>query len=199
MQTNKIVISTLIGTVLIIAGLVGFYFVTDERGGRTLGGADGKLGGEFTLQSYAGDVALSDFAGKAVILYFGFTNCPEVCPNSLNIIGKTIDMIDAAKRQSVQGVMISIDPKRDDLKTLDDYTRYFHPQILGVTGSDNQLKSVADDYGVFFEVDDLESSEEYVFTHTSRYYVIDTAGNLVDAMRHSTTANELAARIRQIL
>lgn len=198
MQVSKLVVRTLIVVSLIIALMVALFIINDERGSLEIGGDDGVLGGEFVLQSANGEVALSDFRGKAVVLYFGFTHCPEVCPNSMNVIARSIDMIDEPKRDKVQAIMISIDPKRDELKQLDEYAKYFHPQILGITGEDEALTKVAADYGVFFEVDD-GAKQNYTFTHTSRYFVINKQGTLVDAMRHSTTPNELAARIRLVL
>lgn len=160
-----------------------------------------QLGGDFTLQSINGEVSLSDYRGKAVVMYFGFMSCPDVCPNSLSVIKAAFNKLSAKHAEhsdALQGLMISVDPKRDSLQSLDMFTKHFHPNIAGITGDSEQLKTIAKQYGASFaKVKDPQY--DYLFEHVSRYYVIDQQGNLVDAMRHSTTPNELAARLSKTL
>ena len=164
------------------------------------GGSDGKLGGDFTLSSAGGPVSLEDYRGKVVVLYFGFLNCPEVCPTSMAMIRKALDKMNFLELDQVQPILISVDPKRDDVYQLKQFSDYFHPKIIGVTGTPEEIEAVSRDYGAYFKITQSETPDsEYAFEHTSRYYIINQDGQLVDAMRHSTTANELVARIRKLL
>ena len=156
------------------------------------------VGGEFVLQSSDGPVALSDYRGKVVVMYFGFLNCPEICPNSMSIISRTLNQM--ANADQVQGILISIDPERDSVAQLHEFTEYFHPNIIGVTGSLDEIKDVTDDYHAYFKFQRLrKDAEDYSVRHTSRYYIINQQGQVVDALRHGSTVNELKARIEQLL
>ena len=182
-----------------IIGLITLFSLTskNEFGEKTNLSFD-QLGGDFTLQSARGDISLSDFKGKAVVMYFGFMSCPEVCPNSLGVIKAAFKKLDANDIDNVQGLMISIDPKRDSLTSLEKFTQHFHPNITGITGDEDILEKTAKQYGAYFSKI-VDPKLDYLFEHVSRYYVIDKDGELVDAMRHSTTPNELVARLKTII
>lgn len=185
---------------IVISGSL--LLLSDERQEAAIGtaGASETLGGDFTLQSSSGPVSLQDFRGQVVLLYFGFVNCPEVCPASMAVYRRALAQLSPEERQQVQPLLVTIDPERDSLADIDSFVEYFNSNIIGLSGELSEIRSVAAQYGAFFEKADAEDSElGYVFDHVSRYYVIDQNGELVDAMRHSTTANELRARIRSLL
>ncbi|MEM6639199.1 MAG: SCO family protein [Pseudomonadota bacterium] len=184
--------------VALILVLVGAMLLTTDRG-LFKDYAAAPLGGDFTLTSADGPVSLSDFRGQVVLLYFGFLNCPEVCPTSMGIYRQTLKRLDADELSQVQPLLVTIDPARDDPDALDEFGTYYHPSIIGLGGSDADIRAVADQYGAYFKAVPDDGEVEYVFEHTSRYYVIDQSGTLVAAMRHSTTANELLARVRSLL
>ena len=157
------------------------------------------IGGDFVLRNIDGRVSLKDFRGSVVVLYFGFLSCPEVCPTSMSILTRSLEKLSPAEKSKTKAILISIDPERDDFQELLEFTNYYHPNILGVTGTDQEVKQVAEQYGAFFEITESETVDSaYAYRHSSRYYVIDQQGNLIQAMRHSTTPNELAARIKKI-
>lgn len=184
---------------LAIVGLIALFTLTSKTDfGEKTPRSFAELGGDFTLQSAKGDVSLSDFKGKAVVMYFGFMSCPEVCPNSMGVLQAAFNRLSADELPQVQGLMISIDPERDDVRSLAQFTKYYHPQITGLTGSDSAVETTADQYGAYFKRT-KDKVNDYLFEHVSRYYVIDQEGNLVDALRHSTTPNELTAKLRETL
>ena len=159
------------------------------------------LGGDFVLQSYRDgevvDVALSDFRGKSVVLYFGFLSCPQVCPASMGMVAAAFAKLPDDHLAKTQALLISFDPKRDRPKNLAEYARFYHPNWLGLTGSEGDIAAVARQYRTYYAAKAIEDSEiDYVYDHSSRYYIIDGSGQLVDVMRHGTTANELAARLK---
>ncbi len=180
-----------------ITTLIIVLVTTTERG--VLSTTPKVLGGDFTLQGKTGDVSLSDFKGKVVLMYFGFLHCPEVCPASMAIYQQTLNTLNETELKQVQPLLITIDPKRDTADALDEFGQYYHRSIIGLTGTEESIRTVANQYGAFFSEVPIDAKVQYIFDHTSRYYVIDKNGELIDAMRHSTTSNELAARIRTLL
>lgn len=165
-----------------------------------------EYGGEFTLQSHKGAVSLSDFKNKVVVIYFGFLSCTEACPVSMSTMVGAIKKLTPAEREKLQVLFVSVDPERDDLKSLHDFSKHYvasaggNPDIImGLTGTKEDVDAVSKLYGVFFELVDLEGSGlGYTVDHSSRFYMVNTAGELVTTMNHSTTPIELAAKIREL-
>ncbi len=184
----------------IVAALVYVLVETSDQSAAAYGGADGKLGGEFTLNGIDGEVSLSDFRGKIVVMYFGFLNCQEVCLNSMTVLQTSLLRLPAEQLDQVRVLLVSIDPERDSNEDLAEFTRRFHENIIGLRGSQREIDAVTADYGAHYEITDADRNDPgYLFRHSSRYYVINQAGELVDAMRHSTTPNELITRIRSLM
>ncbi len=157
-------------------------------------------GGDFTLRSAQGDVALADFRGKVVLLYFGYTWCPDVCPTNLAIIGYALKQLSPAEREHVQVLFVSFDPARDDPERLADYAAYFDPGILGLTGSEAEVAAAATRYGAAYRrVEQPGSAMGYLVDHSSVTYLIDHEGRLVDTLAHATPAEILLERVRQLL
>jgi protein SCO1/2 len=109
------------------------------------------VGEPFTLRDPAGQrVALRDFEGKLVLLYFGFATCPDVCPTDLAIIGQALRSLGPAADQ-VQPLFVTLDPQRDTPAVLREYAAAFHPRFIALTGSEDEIRRVATDFKVFFE------------------------------------------------
>jgi len=158
------------------------------------------LGGDFTLNSAHGAVSSSDYRGKVLVMYFGFTSCPSVCPNSMGVISNALNRLTESQLQGTQGILVSIDPKRDTPEYLAEYAAYYHNNVIGLTGTKKQIDAVTQQYGAYYDFTEIESvSDDYGVEHSSRYYVIDQTGKLIAAMRHSTTPNELYSQISQLL
>jgi protein SCO1 len=149
-------------------------------------------GGDFTLSSPHGPVRLADFRGQAVLLYFGYTACPDVCPTNLAFIAAALRELSEAELARVQVLFVSVDPERDTLQRLADYAGYFHPKVLGITGSPEQIAEVADLYGAAYRRSTLSNSAMgYLVDHTSYTYVIDPAGKLIRVLDHATPPGEI--------
>jgi protein SCO1/2 len=156
----------------------------------------GYTGGDFTLQSADGKVSLHDFEGRVVLVYFGYTYCPDVCPTSLAVMGEAIKLLD--NEANVKGLLISFDPGRDTLDRLKSYAPFFHPEITGLTASAPQILEVSTRYGVYFKKVERDG-KDYLMDHTSRIYVIDQQGKLAGVVNHSATPQEVAERVRKLL
>ncbi|MEC6830530.1 SCO family protein [Photobacterium toruni] len=157
------------------------------------------LGGPFELNSLDSTVSLEQYKGNVVVLYFGFLNCAEVCPSSMGVLSAAFSQLPPATYQHVQGLFISVDPERDDLVSLHQFAKYFDDRVIGLTGTQQQIDTLTKQYGVYFDIIDMESSElSYTVDHSSRFYIIDETGKLVGAMSHNTTPVELAAGIERV-
>ncbi|MEW8152886.1 MAG: SCO family protein [Candidatus Thiodiazotropha endolucinida] len=157
-------------------------------------------GGDFVLHSNQGKVSLKQFRGKVVLLYFGYTKCPDVCPTSLAIIAQTLNELSEDELKSVHGVFISVDPKRDNVQVLDEYVRHFHPNLVGVTGSEGEVAEVARRYGAQYEEAVIEGSDfGYAVNHSSVTYLITPEGDLRFMFPHQTPSFVILEAIRYLL
>lgn len=199
-KPNKIVLLTLLTSVCVLLVLLIFFMTTADMRDRNVGGTDGKLGGDFTLTSINGEVSLSDFRGQVVMLYFGFVNCSQVCPTSMKIMQQTLARMTASEVAQIQVLLVSIDVDNDDAQVIDGYVKKFHQNFVGLTGSMDDINHVVDEYGSYYSPTALKDVDDgRAYRHSSRYYLINKKGELVDAMRHSSTPNELKTRLRQLI
>lgn len=158
----------------------------------------GYAGGDFTLQSAAGEVSLSDFRGQPVLVYFGYAYCPDICPSSLAVMGGAMKQLEA-DGIPVKGIFISVDPERDTPESLKIYAEYFHPQMLGVTSDKHRILEVATRYGAYYKKVEREAGKDYLVDHTSRVYVINADGELATMAQHGDTPEAIADKVRSVL
>lgn len=154
---------------------------------------------DFSLMSNTGQrVNLDDFRGKLVVLYFGYTFCPDVCPATLVEIAGAMDILgeDAAK---VQTIMISVDPERDTPEVLGEYVAHFDPSFLGVTGTEDEIAELATLYGIFYEKHEGSAASGYLIDHTATVLVVDENGALKLILPFGTTADEIAEDLAHML
>ena len=139
------------------------------------------LGGDFRLPATTGgELALSGLKGKVVLLNFGFTQCPDVCPTTLTRLGNVLRALadEGVDVQRVQPLFVTFDPERDSLAHLREYVAYFHPSLVGLRGDAAQTAAIAKQYKVVYLRQDTGSAGGYVFQHSDFVYVIDTWGRV---------------------
>lgn len=157
-------------------------------------------GGDFTLQSAGGPVSLSDFRGKVVLVYFGYTYCPDICPTSLAATAEGLKQLTPAEQARVAMLFISVDPERDTPARLKEYAEFFHPGIVGVTGTPENLAEIAQRYGVFYAKQKVETAGDgYVVDHSADTYVVGAAGQLVGKIAHATPPDQVVVALRKHL
>lgn len=157
------------------------------------------LGGDFTLTSDDGQpYALHDSRGRAVVLAFGYTFCPDVCPTGLATIGTALRELGPAA-DDVDTFFVSLDPDRDTPEMLREYTRYFHPRMRALTGSASDLRRVATLYRVRYEFVGKGKVERYTMDHSADLYVIDRRGVLTRMLPHGLPSSALADALRDVL
>ena len=157
-------------------------------------------GGDFTLKSAAGPLSLQDLRGSVVLIFFGYTACPTVCPISLATIANVYTKMSRAGIQETRALFISLDPERDNLELLDRYTNYFHPNIIGLTDEISALKNVAEKYGVKFKKTLVpDSTLGYVISHSSDIILVDRDGVLRMTIPHDTETGHLLKQLKLLL
>jgi len=158
-----------------------------------------QLGGEFHGNSIDGAVSLSDFKGKLVLLYFGYTSCPDICPTSLTSMKFAFNELKSDQLSQIQPIFYSVDPDRDSLEQLQVYSHFFSPLILGMTGSRHQIDSAIQQYGAYYRmVEQPDSAMGYTVDHSSKIYLIDQQGEFLGTVSHNNP-NQLVEKIRSIL
>ena len=154
---------------------------------------------DFTLMSSSGQqVSLDDFRGKLVVLYFGYTFCPDVCPATLVEIAGAMDIL-GEDAEKVQTIMISVDPERDTPEQLAEYVAHFDTSFLGVTGTLEEVAEVATLYGIFYEKHEGTAASGYLIDHTATVMVVDEDGYLKLLLPFGTTAQEIADDLAYLL
>ena len=144
-------------------------------------------------------VALRDLRGKIVLLFFGFTNCPDACPATLGTWSKVHDLL-GEKAEHVRFIMITVDPERDSPEHLAKHLSMFNPEFIGLRGSIEELEHLAQEYNVYFEKVDVDSASGYLVNHTTLTYVVDLHGDLVLAHRsYEIRPHELAEDLEYLL
>jgi protein SCO1/2 len=139
---------------------------------------------------------LEDFRGKAVVLFFGFTHCPDICPTTLADIAGAVKSL-GADAERVQVLMVSVDPERDTQDALAKYVTAFDPRFLGLRGDLAATKKAAGEFKIYFEK--RKQGDSYTVDHSAQSYVIDPQGRLRLLVRHDRIAQDLAADLRNIL
>ncbi|MEI7429942.1 MAG: SCO family protein [Betaproteobacteria bacterium] len=156
-------------------------------------------GGDFTLSSPAGQVSLANYRGKVVLIYFGYTFCPDVCPTSLANLAQALATLTPSELDKVQGLFISVDPERDTMDVLKVYAPYFHPRILGLSGSPAQVAEVAKLYGARYMKQKPNADGLYSVDHSSFTYVIAPDGKLTANLIHGSQPQQIVDMIRKLL
>ena len=156
-------------------------------------------GGDFSLDSATGPVELKQFRGKVVVLYFGYTSCPDACPTTLSALGAAMRGLKPNEAAKVQPIFITLDPARDSAEHMQEYSRFFYPTLLGLRGSDEKVAVVARQYGVLYAKQKVDSSANYVVDHSSLLYVIGVDGKLARSVPYGASPTEIKAALRATL
>jgi protein SCO1/2 len=168
-------------------------------GGGGAGNGGLSIGGPFTLQDGNGrTVTDRDLHGKYLLVYFGYTFCPDVCPTTLTAVADAMDKL-GAKADQVQPVFITVDPKRDTPAVIRQYAASFSPRLIGLTGTPDQIAAVARDYRVYHaEHRTGPGPNDYSIDHSSVLYLMGPDGRFIAPVNAEQSGEEIAAAIRKL-
>lgn len=187
----------LFGLAAALALLLGLAFVL--RGGPPAAPSNLPAGGDFVLQSAAGPVDTRALRGQVLLVYFGYSHCPDVCPASLAAGGQALNALTPGERERVRLLMISVDPERDSVAHLKEYTAFFHPAMLGLTGTPAAVAAVARAYGAAWRKQPVQADGSYAVDHTTATYVVAPDGRLVAVLDLGTPVERIVATVRNYL
>ena len=141
---------------------------------------------------------LRDFAGKVVVVFFGYTQCPDVCPTSMSELAEVKRAL-GDQGGKLQGIFVTVDPERDTPEVLKAYMANFDPSFLALTGTPEQLAAVAKDFKIYYKRVEGQTPTSYTMDHSAGSYVYDTAGRLRVYHRYGSGAQALASDVRALL
>jgi len=154
------------------------------------------IGGPFALIDHTGKPRTdAEFRGKLMLVYFGFTFCPDVCPTDLMAIGQAIDKLGDAG-EAVQPLFVTVDPERDTPPHLADYVPFFHPRLIGLTGDAAQIRDAARAYRVYYAKVAVGDAAAYTVDHSAFIYLMDRDGKYLGFFPPGTPADRMAAVIK---
>lgn len=156
-------------------------------------------GGDFILRSADGPLDTRKLRGKVVLIYFGYTYCPDICPTSLSGTAAALKALSTAERAQVAAIFVSVDPERDTPERLKDYAAFFHPEIVGVTGSPEDITAATRLYGAVHAKQDVGSQAGYVIDHSAWTYVVTPEGRLAGRIAHGAPPEQIVSEIRKWL
>lgn len=160
-----------------------------------------RLGGPFTLTDQNGrQVTDRQFDGRYRIVYFGFTYCPDVCPVDLQSIGQAMRQLEKSDPEAaarIQPIFISVDPGRDKPPVLKQYVAAFHPRLIGLTGTPDQIADVAKKYGVFFSRQEKSGASDYMVDHSRIAFLFGPKGEPIAILPHERGGDAIEAELKR--
>lgn len=198
MKKSRTSIVAALAILIVVAVAVGSRLLVWSGGDH--GGGAGGIGGPFTLTDQSGrTVTDADFRGRFMLVYFGYTFCPDVCPTSLGVMAAALDKLSPDERERLAPIFVSVDPERDTPEVLKDYVAAFHPQLTGMTGTSEQLAPVMKSYKVYAAKVKNDDPQAYTVDHSSIIYLMGPDGRFLAHFPHGTTADALAEGLRKYL
>jgi len=194
MNNSSKIISNIVKFIIIFAGLIiliSMYFLLNTKPTKLINIENNhkvEIGGNFTLIDQKGEIFdSSKLDGKYSLIYFGFTYCPDICPDSLQKITNVLDTL-KSYNISIVPLFITIDPKRDTTEVLKEYTKHFHEDFVALTGTEDQIKEVTKLFKVYYQVaPEKENTADYMIDHSAFVYLMDKSGNY---LAHFDTAEK---------
>jgi cytochrome oxidase Cu insertion factor (SCO1/SenC/PrrC family) len=187
-------------SVLVVALATGAAALWLAPGGEPKSTGTALVGGPFTLTDHNGNrVTDQTYAGKYLLIFFGFTYCPDVCPSELQVMSAALDQL-GPDAEKIQPLFITIDPARDTPQVMKDYVANFHPRLVGLTGSDQDIAAVAAKYRVYYAKAKGGAGEsDYLMDHSAILYLMNPDGTFLKHFTYGTDAKALANAIRQAM
>ncbi|CRL09533.1 SCO1/SenC [Phaeobacter italicus] len=187
----------------VLAGAAAFVFIwlllwSDYRADLARTESEPPFLADFELTDHRGMVQTDeDFAGRWMLVFFGFTNCPDVCPTTLSEVAAVMEGL-GDEAAMVQPIFITIDPERDTPTALAEYVPLFDAGIIGLTGTPEQIAATSETFPIFFErIEQATAPGRYTMGHTSHLFLFDTQAGFADSWPYGTPAEEILADLRQ--
>ena len=165
-----------------------------------MGSGTALIGGPFTMMNDKGEtVTEKTYAGKYKLLFFGFTNCGDVCPTELQVMAAAFTEMGALS-DNITPIFVTVDPERDTTKVMAEYVKNFHPRLVGLTGTPEQIAAFAKIYHIYYQkVPDPKNPADYEMDHSSILYLMGPDGKFIKHFPYTTDAKGLAEALKKVL
>jgi protein SCO1/2 len=196
---SRLLVAALVSLAVVSAGLAA---VLVQSTGETPVTETGRalIGGPFTLVDHTGRrVTEADFRGRYMLVYFGYTSCPDMCPLGLQTIAGAFDELPPAVAARVAPVFVTVDPERDTVAAVADYVPLFHPQLVGLTGSPEEVQAAVRAWRVYARKAEGGTAAGYLVDHSTFTYLMGPDGAYVTHFGHGITPEAMAARLRELV
>ena len=196
MRVYQVVLLAVTG--IIIAAITAFILYGGGTGAKSVA----SIGGPFALVDHNGHPKTDkDFRGRYMLIYFGYTYCPDICPTALQSMTQALDQVDPETQKNIIPIFITVDPERDTAKQLSAYVDNFHPSMIGLTGTPAEIAKTAQVYRVYFGrakgID--EELTGYLMDHSSIVFLMDPDGEYVTHFTHATSPEKMAERLAKVV
>jgi cytochrome oxidase Cu insertion factor (SCO1/SenC/PrrC family) len=185
----------------LLALAAGYFALTNQRmDHQAMSSGTALVGGPFTLTNQKGEVVSEKtFAGKYMMVFFGFTHCQDVCPTELQVMSVAMQQL-GADADKIVPIFVSVDPDRDNAAVMAEYVKAFDPRLQGLTGTPTQIASMAKAYHAFYKkVPNEKNPDDYEMDHATIIYLIGPDGAFVKHFNYTTDANALATELKKVL
>jgi len=159
------------------------------------------IGGPFTLTHHNGTrVSDTDYRGRFMLIFFGYTYCPDVCPTELSTIAEAMDLLGPEKSKQIQPLFISVDPPRDTPEVMANYVVQFHPSIVGLTGTEDEIAQLAKSFRTYYaRAEGSEGDEDYAVDHSATTYLMGPDGQFETTFSYGTPPEAMAAALEKFI
>lgn len=164
----------------------------------SLSQAQAEIGGDFTLRDYNNNKYHLYSSSKEKVIFFGFLNCPDICPTTLSEVSNLLKRLDGLS-DKIEPIFITVDPTRDTPELLKNYLSFFDKRIIGLTGSQEQIEEVANKYHVYYSYQDKETKEDYTVNHTANIYFLNKDNKIEKIFIPGTPFSEFYKYINRYL
>jgi protein SCO1/2 len=194
----RILLIAVLGLLLATGGFVGWQLVQSGGivSGETRSSGRALIGGPFTLTDQTGARrSEADLQGHYALVYFGYTYCPDVCPTSLNTMTQAVDLLAETapgKAAAVLPVFVTVDPERDSVAALATYAGHFHPRMMALTGTPEEIAAAAKAYRIYYQKVEEPDASDYLMDHSSVIYLMAPDGSYLTHFTHASTVQDIA-------
>ena len=197
---SKKTLLAILGIALVLG--IGLTYRLMMMGTETNSSGTASIGGPFTLVNQDGEtVTQDDFKGKYMLIYFGYTYCPDVCPTELQVMGTALDMMPQDIADEITPVFFTVDPERDTVEAVAEYVPYFHDRMVGLTGTVEQTTAAAKAFRVYYAKaipeGEPEDTDTYLMDHSSFVYLMDREGKFVRHFNYGTSPEDMAKGVTE--
>ncbi len=200
MRSRLVIIAAL---AFVLGGLVAMLALPSARERllpKSISVGQALVGGPFTLTDHKGRrVTDADFRGKYMLIMFGFTYCPDICPSGLQVMSAALEQL-GAKADKIVPVFVSVDHERDTPEQLAQYVQSFHPRLVGLSGTAEEIAAAAKAYRVYYKkVADEKTTAGFTYDHSALMYLMGPDGRYVTHFSHASAPDVIAARLVKLL